>query len=103
MLEGEIALIGRDHRRHPLVAHRQDVRRQAPGVGEAGPVERVAPGRQDRLGLAGDGRAPVDHGAEDVEGEGFDFHPQELARAGRGGQLMSAALRYAGRASRRST
>ena len=44
----------------------------APGIREGEPVERVALRLEDRLALARDRGAPVDHGAEHIEEQGFD-------------------------------
>jgi hypothetical protein len=41
----------------------------APGIGEGGPVEGVAEGREDAPALVGDAVSPVDEGAEHVEEE----------------------------------
>src|SRR2546421_6235652 len=46
----------------------------APGIGESRAVDAQALGGSEQLGLADDGGAPVDHRAENVEGERSYLH-----------------------------
>src|SRR5262249_6923785 len=51
-----------------------------PGIGEGGPVELVAGGSENGLGLARDAGAKVDQRAEDVEEQRLNAHRRRAVR-----------------------
>ena len=71
----------------------------APGVGEGGPVDGDALAPGDRVDFCGDRRAPVDHGAEDIEGQGFDVREFGLHAAA----VQTISTRVSGLSRRVST